>query len=77
MSDWRKQLEAEKCTCEYCPTCNGTGNVWYDFAGRYLGNSRCDDLDSMESCDECRGGITDVCERCQMLEDLDHDEDRF
>ena len=53
------------CTCTKCPDCNGTGNIWVSFSGKYLGTNRCDDLDEMESCPTCGGeGITDYCQEC-------------
>jgi len=53
------------CTCTRCPECNGSGSVWYDVAGRYLGQRRCDDLDTLDTCDECGGsGVTDECDSC-------------
>jgi len=37
--------------------------------GTYLGSRRCDDLDEMETCEECRGtGIDIVCDHCQEIE---------
>lgn len=43
------------CTCVPCGSCNGTGNVWFTFDGKYLGNHRSDDLDNLERCDDCEG----------------------
>jgi hypothetical protein len=59
------------CTCVSCGECGGSGTVWFAFGGReYLGNSRCDDLDEMETCEECRGsGITEMCDYCQDTRD--------
>ncbi len=75
MSETAK-IEQEPCRCVPCGACDGSGRVWYSFpgadrGGRYLGNSRCDDLDEMELCDECHGGIVEVCDRCQLLEEYD------
>jgi hypothetical protein len=62
------------CTCVRCDACRGSGTIWFDFRGRYLGNSRCDDLDEMESCEECRGsGITETCDHCSDMADLEAD----
>lgn len=55
----------KECTCVSCNACGGSGNIWLDFKGRYLGNHRNDDLDQMETCDECHGmGLSEVCEAC-------------
>lgn len=54
------------CTCVPCSYCDGTGSIWLDFAGRYLGNHRSDDLDQCEPCEECGGsGTSEVCGECQ------------
>ena len=57
------------CTCVLCGECGGTGNVWrnYDPLGAGM-----DDLSELESCD-CHGGIVEVCERCQLLEEMEQD----
>lgn len=55
-----------ECECVSCGECGGTGNVWYDLGGKYIGNHHCDDLDEMEYCDGCGGtGITETCAECQ------------
>lgn len=69
-------VEARPCECTTCPECKGAGHVYFSFGGwshgRYLGSSRCDDLDEMEACDVCYGsGITETCDRCGELEELD------
>jgi hypothetical protein len=57
------------CKCTSCFDCNGSGTVWRSWAGEYLGNSRCDDLDELLSCDSCGGsGIDYYCEECQQAE---------
>jgi len=64
----------DECTCTSCEGCGGTGHVWYSFSGEYLGNSRCDDMDELEVCDDCGGsGIFDVCDHCRVLEEMDGD----
>jgi len=57
------------CSCVNCPSCNGSGTVWFAFDGTYLGNNRCDDMDNLEKCDECGGsGIADdYCDECAEL----------
>lgn len=74
MTDEAKRVAEEACTCISCTVCGGTGTVWFDFRGRYLGNSRCDDMDELELCDNCRGGIVEVCSRCELLEEMDHEQ---
>jgi DnaJ-class molecular chaperone len=67
------------CHCVRCSLCRGSGSVWFDLDGNYLGQVHCDDMDEMETCDECGGsGIVEECERCEMLsqmhEDLEYEE---
>lgn len=60
------------CTCTPCPFCDGSGVVWWSCNGEYLGNSRCDDLDEMEACEECDGtGIDVMCDECLLAEEED------
>ena len=60
------------CTCVSCPDCGGTGSIWLDFQGRYLGSHRCDDLDELEPCDSCGGsGVSETCQSC--ADDCDRD----
>ena len=69
-------MSEPKCTCVRCDDCGGSGSVWLDFRGRYLGNQRCDDLDELEYCDNCGGtGIVEVCWFCRDAEDLATDEE--
>lgn len=57
------------CSCYTCDDCKGSGMVWISFDGRYLGNSRCDDMDTTERCDECGGsGISEKCDECLQAE---------
>lgn len=72
--EWVKQLEGEPCECVSCSSCGGSGNVWFSLGGRYLGNHRCDDLDELETCEECRGsGTIETFDRCAMLDDYEMD----
>lgn len=63
------------CECVICGACGGKGNVWYafpgpDLGGEYLGDHRCDDLDEMDTCQECGGsGICETCYKCQAARD--------
>lgn len=53
------------CTCVYCDGCGGSGQIWVDHNGRYLGKHRSDDMDDMEECPECYGyGIIETCDAC-------------
>ena len=65
-------LNSKPCECVTCTECRGRGLIWLDWRGRYLGNTRCDDMDEIETCDGCGGhGITETCDRCGELEELD------
>src|SRR5436190_5828639 len=58
------------CECVMCSACGGSGHIWVDFSGRYLGQHRSDDLDEMESCDSCHGaGVTELCDRCAGMDE--------
>jgi hypothetical protein len=58
------------CTCISCDECGGSGNVWVSFTGKYLGRSRCDDLDDLETCEECSGsGFFEMCDECLEKEE--------
>lgn len=62
-----------KCECARCPDCDGSGSVWFSFGHKhYLGSRRCDDLDELETCEECWGsGLADgPCDYCaERVED--------
>lgn len=76
MDEYIEALRKKECTCSSCPSCNGTGNVWFSFTGEYLGRSRCDDLDTMETCEDCNGtGVFDTCDRCRDLEEALNEQD--
>ena len=59
---WVRELENEPCRCEHCALCRGTGNV------RVSDLTQPEGFD-LEPCDQCYGGISDICDRCQLLED--------
>lgn len=67
----RAELEADPCRCVRCKVCAGKGEYAVDLGGRYVGPSKCDDLDDYETCDQCERGITEVCDRCRELEECD------
>jgi hypothetical protein len=75
--EWVKQLEAEPCKCIPCSHCDGTGSIYFDMKGRYVGRHRFDDLCDAEPCDMCHGGIAAKCERCQQLDDWDADQEQM
>ena len=62
-----EELRKEPCRCVLCGECNGTGNVRIDDWSQPEGY----DLDT---CDGCRGGIVEVCDRCQLLDELEPEE---
>lgn len=58
------------CTCTPCKECNGTGHIWFSFTREYLGRHRCDDLDNLETCEECHGsGVDEICDECREKEE--------
>jgi len=63
---WIVALEREPCKCRLCDVCGGAGYriMW--------GTS---DLveHGPELCDYCEGGVAEVCERCEQLEQYDLD----
>ena len=62
----REGLIAAPCGCVSCATCRGTGDVWTPSPIN-------PPFDEPEPCSDCRGGITDICDRCQLLEEMDCD----
>lgn len=59
-----------ECSCVPCDECDGSGSVWVSFGGKYLGRNRCDDMDRLETCEECRGsGFSEMCDYCYNLEE--------
>lgn len=58
------------CSCTPCQECDGSGRVWFAFDGTYLRRHRCDDMDEMETCEECHGsGIDEMCDECRDLQE--------
>ena len=67
MSGFKQSLEKEPCECIRCPNCGGRGTM----IGSLDDSFRDDD-----ECYACNGaGLEYECERCQMLEELDHEFD--
>jgi hypothetical protein len=54
-----EKVRAEPCRCISCGTCGGTGYIpsW-------------DGLDS-DPCEDCNQGISETCDRCTLLVDLE------
>jgi hypothetical protein len=73
MSEMDK-VAAEPCHCVPCEWCGGTSTVWFSFSGKFIGHHRLDDLDRMETCEECHGGINETCDRCVLLEEMEMDQ---
>lgn len=72
----RAQIAARPCSCVTCGTCKGHGSICVEMVtGRYIGPTPVDDLYDLERCDECEGGIVEVCQRCSAIEELDRLED--
>lgn len=63
MSAEMEKVSAEPCRCVICDSCNGKGYLRYS-------NNQFDD-DDTEPCDDCSCGISQVCDRCQLLEEMD------
>jgi hypothetical protein len=67
------KVSKEPCTCVKCTACGGSGYYYVDMGGRYVGAHRFDDLHDTEYCEFCLEGISEVCARCQLLDDMDDD----
>ena len=54
------------CKCITCSECDGFGNIWFSFSGKYLGKFKCSDMDEMDTCMECDGeGLAELCDECR------------
>jgi DnaJ-class molecular chaperone len=60
-----KQVSQEPCACVICPDCKGSGNIRVEDPMNMP-------FDDLEPCDYCHGGISETCDRCQLLNDLDY-----
>jgi hypothetical protein len=68
------RLNKLPCKCVACDWCHGNGTIRvnYDPLGRLIPDSGIDDLSELETCDQCHGGIVEVCERCMEIEEIEH-----
>lgn len=64
-----KRLNDKSCECIQCSECRGLGTMRVDFLTG-LPSHGCDDLDELESCENCHGGIVEACGRCTEIEEL-------
>ena len=59
-----------KCECVRCGVCDGKGTLYYDsFGGTEPRAYRVDDLDEMDYCDQCHGGIVEICDFCRDMDE--------
>lgn len=62
----------DRCICDLCLECDGTGTVWYSPAGEYYGSHKVDDLSEPETCESCHGtGLDGYDPDCQIHGDDD------
>lgn len=60
-----RALYAQPCKCVRCGTCGGSGNIWVEYLG----------VDELERCpDDCENGLSEVCDRCMDIEELEREE---
>ncbi len=65
-TETRAKLNAEPCHCERCDWCHGSG--------RFPDRESWSGLET-EPCEECGGsGITETCDRCQLLIEMDYED---
>lgn len=69
--EWVTKLESEPCRCVRCSDCGGSGTIYFDLRGHYVGKHMTDDMDDPEPCDMCSGGIVETCDPCDALDDYD------
>ena len=59
----RESVAVEPCKCVRCVMCSGTGRIRVDHWSGY----------DTEPCEDCDNGITEVCGRCELLAELEHE----
>lgn len=68
----RAKLLAEPCRCVPCGACAGNGSICVEMGtGKYIGAHPYDDLFDLAPCDQCDGGVVEVCARCETINELD------
>ena len=61
------RLYSLPCKCIFCTECGGDGEVWTSFDEGF-----CVDL---EPCDYCNAGVSEMCDRCREIDELESDEE--
>lgn len=69
LRDEIKRINDKPCECIACPDCRGLGNIRVDFRTGLPSHGH-DDLDELEPCESCHGGIVEACGRCTEIEEL-------
>ncbi len=62
----KEELNAQPCRCDLCRTCHGRGSVLDPHSDPWVNEYECTD---------CDGGITETCDRCSLLIEIEHDEE--
>jgi hypothetical protein len=57
------------CRCIKCDFCHGTGHMWIGLNGK-ISQYR-PDLGTLEPCDECVGGIVQICDECMDFQEAE------
>ena len=60
------------CECVNCDECDGFGQVWISWSGKYIGKYKQSDCEDLDSCPDCDGdGRTFICHECETEEEYD------
>ena len=57
------RVAASPCECVRCDDCGGTGRIAYRAGFTWD--------DDYETCDGCQGGVSEICDRCRELQDME------
>jgi hypothetical protein len=57
------------CKCIWCPECGGAGEVWEDWEDWAF------EPKHLEPCDYCNAGVSETCDRCREIDELESDEE--